>query len=101
MADVVKRLGPSSFDRTEVQNAAWSAAASVYRTPTVTGYQPMGLRDFNTQTGINWSHGAGRRPSGAFDSYAGKLNDLLGVRYLIVIATAPTVDLGAYRVFEQ
>jgi hypothetical protein len=69
------------------------------------GLNPLVVQDYVAFVGLSSEALLPRSPSGAFDSYRGRVNDLLGVRYLVATnALRPTIekDLGsAYKVVGE
>lgn len=71
------------YYRVELRTGVGGAnAAESMRIPSIGGLNPLVLKDYVSFIGIDGNPAVPRRPTGAFDSYRGKLNDLLGVRLL-------------------
>ena len=83
MNDLAQRLAKDGYFRVELEGiVAGANAPESVRVPSVGGLVPMVIRDYVTFTGIGPNPVEPRLPMGAFDSYRGRLNDLLGVKYL-------------------
>ena len=104
IAEARLRQEAPSYFRIDVPGELWIGVASIFRVPVVNGISPLLIKEYAEITGIGPNPMQLRRPSGAFDSYAGKLNDLLGVRYLILSTAAERrlqAELLSYRLVER
>ncbi len=93
-----------SYFRAEIPGDPMSASAAVFGVPVVSGYSPLTLPNYRAVTGIDPNPVFARELTGAFDSYDGKLNNLLGVRYLILRASVEKrllPQLGRYQLLAR
>ncbi len=80
---LAQRLRRDGYFRVELRTGVGGAnAAESMRIPSIAGLDPLVLQEYVWFIGIDANPLVPRRATGAFDSYHGKLNDLLGVRYL-------------------
>jgi hypothetical protein len=80
---LAQRLRKDGYFRVELRTGVGGAnLAESMRIPSIAGLNPLVLQDYVSFIGIEANPLVPRRATGAFDSYRGKMNDLLGVRYL-------------------
>ncbi len=81
---VARRLRERPYDRIELRTGVGEAnLPEVAGLFSIGGLNPLVLKDYVDFTGMDSNPHTPRRATGAFDTYRGKVNDLLGVRYLI------------------
>jgi hypothetical protein len=81
---LAQRLHEGGHHRIELRTGASELnAPETLRIASIGGLNPFVLRDYVAFVGLGTEPLLPRSPSGVFDSYRSRVNDLLGVRYLV------------------